>query len=66
MKKRLLSILAGVSSIGLAFIRAVLADGGFVVARGHINKTFIKLKDADLICPCSAGDDGKLYFWIGD
>lgn len=47
---------------GAEFTNLVEADGGEVADQQHTNDVLNELNDADLVCPCSAGKEGKLYF----
>lgn len=45
------------------FIQGVTDDGGTIEFMPLVDEMFINFSDANLICPCSTGKSGKLYFW---
>lgn len=45
------------------FIQGVTNDGGTIEFMPLVDEMFINFSDANLICPCSTGKSGKLYFW---
>lgn len=49
-----------------SFVQSIEQDGGFIADNDFLINVLKQLKDADLVCPMSAGKDGKLYFLAGD